>query len=85
MVKPVSVLPETVAPAHAAAGVDVFDLSRDYGEGPANRAIDELRLAWADVMENDGAKWSMGQSLRFILATCGTFWIAAAVLFYAVH
>jgi hypothetical protein len=82
MVQPASLQPESYAPPATAA---LFDLSQDHGEGPANRTLDELRAAFGDIWENDGAKWSMGQSLRFILATCGTFWIAAAALYYVIH
>ena len=82
MVQSASFKAEAFVPPQPAGGLA---LVCDQDERPANRAVDVLRLAWADVMENDGAKWSMGQSLRFILATCGMFWIAAAVLYYTVY
>jgi hypothetical protein len=53
-------------------------------EGPANRVLSELTLALS-AGEPNAEKWSTRASLRFIFATCGGFWLLAAVLFYTFH
>jgi hypothetical protein len=52
--------------------------------GPANRAISELTLALGGGVAKD-EKWTTAQSLRLILAICGTFWLIAAFIFYMLH
>ena len=53
-------------------------------EGPANRVLAELSLALS-AERAEPQKWSARASLSFIFATCGAFWLAAAVLFYTFH
>ena len=63
-----------------------FHAENLHGEGPANRALDELRLALAgEDFASHEEKWSIGASVRLIIFSCGLFWIAAALSLYAMH
>ena len=53
-------------------------------EGPANRALSELTLALSNETSSEGA-WNIGKSLRFIVVSCGLFWLAAATAYFALH
>ena len=56
------------------------------GDGPANRALTELALALShDGDLGVGPKWSPAQTLRFIVLSCGSFWLAAAALYLTIH
>ena len=71
----------------AVLGLDVADgagnRAHDNGFG-LNRVLAELSLALS-AERAEPQKWSARASLSFIFATCGAFWLAAAVLFYTFH
>ena len=53
-------------------------------EGPANRALSELTLALDGETETEGS-WSTGKTLRFIVLSCGLFWLAATTAYFILH
>jgi len=53
-------------------------------ESPANRALSELSLALSGD-EADAGAWSRGKTLRFIVLSCGVFWLAAATAYFTLH
>ena len=55
-------------------------------EGPANRALAELSPTLnGDLNAPDLDSWSAGKSLRFVITSCGFFWLVGAIVFYALH
>ncbi len=53
-------------------------------EGPANRALSELSLALSSETASEGF-WSTGRTLRFVIVSCGLFWLAAAATYFTLH
>ena len=53
-------------------------------EGPANRTVSELTLALSSE-EADAGSWSAGKTLRFVIVSCGAFWLAAAAAYFTLH
>ncbi len=84
MVQPAPTSPVEFASA-ASARVEAFDPASHSGDGPANRALRELSLALAAGNAEIGPRWSPGQTLRFIVLSCGGFWLAAAALYATIR
>ncbi|MEI9989864.1 MAG: hypothetical protein WDM86_07480 [Rhizomicrobium sp.] len=50
------------------------------GGGPANRALSELALMFGNEPLDDEGRWGAGKTLRFVVTSCGFFWLAAATV-----
>jgi len=77
--------PISSSSAFVPAAFEVFDPASHHGKGPANRALAELSLALVAQEAGTGPKWSPGETLRFIVLSCGAFWLAAAALYVTIH
>jgi hypothetical protein len=82
MAQPVSISPAEIVPVPV---FEIFDPASHRAEGPANRALAELALALSQDAAGIGPKWSPAQTLRFIVLSCGGFWLAAAALYVTIH
>jgi hypothetical protein len=82
MSQPASILSADFAPG-APAVFEAFDTASHHGKAPISHAHAELSLAarGAEI----GPKWSPAQTLRFIVLSCGGFWLAAAALYVTIH
>jgi len=83
MAQPATPIPALESPPRAAP-LGFALTGRADSEGPANRVLAELTLA---LNSEDGIadRWKAGQSLRFIVVSCGLFWLTAAVALYTLH
>ncbi|MEI9886091.1 MAG: hypothetical protein WDN08_06240 [Rhizomicrobium sp.] len=67
-----------------AFGSDALSGAHASDGGPANRALNELSLALSADAGGE-AKWSAGKSLRFLVVSCGLFWLAIGAAYFTLH
>src|SRR6201992_4044032 len=82
MAQPVSISPADIVPVPV---FEIFDPPSPRAEGPANRALAELALALSQDTTDIGPKWSPAQTLRFIVLSCGGFWLFVRALYRPNH
>jgi hypothetical protein len=70
--------PDTVSPEPALWSARLSSPSDLGAESPALRLQDHLRRSLEAAPQDN---WSARRTLAFVVATCGAFWIATALLF----
>ncbi len=77
---------EFSAPLAEVFSTDAPQDVRSGYEGPANRALIELSLVLgAESIARVDNKWGTQRSLRFIVVSCGLFWLTAAATYFVLH